>query len=120
VLQLLIIDRLEEVIKDNGWSNTYFCASMGKSRSWILDMKHGKGMPDDDGIREIARVSKTTFEYLTGKTDIKNKPTVKNGEPMSDEDVEILKLFRELSPDERARHIEALRIFARKDSSLKK
>ena len=74
VVYLLNINRLESLIRKHGWSNTYFSSQFGKSRSWISDMKHGVGLPDENTLQAIADKLDTTVDYLTDKTDKKEKP----------------------------------------------
>lgn len=76
---MLKIDRLEQLIKSKGWSNVYFSNLLGKNAGWIKDMKRGRGLPDENTLEQIADKLDTTVEYLTDKTDIKNKPTTPKG-----------------------------------------
>ena len=78
------IAKLEQLIKEKGWSNTYFSSLFNKSRSWISDMKRGLGLPDENMLVGIADKLDTTVDYLTDKTDQKNKPLVNNDEELTE------------------------------------
>ena len=84
VVYLLNINRLESLIRKHGWSNTYFSSQFGKSRSWISDMKHGVGLPDENTLQAIADKLDTTVDYLTDKTDKKEKPPVNNDKELTE------------------------------------
>jgi transcriptional regulator with XRE-family HTH domain len=78
------IYKMEDLIKAKGWSNTYFAKKFHKSRSWITDMKKGKGLPDDNTLQAIADTLDTTVDYLTDKTDEKNKKLVNEDEELTE------------------------------------
>lgn len=81
---MLNINRLESLIRKHGWSNTYFSSQFGKSRSWISDMKHGVGLPDENTLQAIADKLDATVDYLTDKTDKKEKPPVNNDKELTE------------------------------------
>lgn len=74
------ITKIEALIKANGWSNSYFCSLFNKNKGWIRDWKHGKGLPDENTLQAIADNLDTTVDYLTDKTDQKNKPAANSDE----------------------------------------
>lgn len=91
------IHKMEILIKEHGWNNTYFSSLFGKSRQWITDMKKkGLGIPDENMLTLIANKLDTTVEYLTDKTDDKNaqknKPSSEKGS-LSEIQKELLDLF---------------------------
>jgi transcriptional regulator with XRE-family HTH domain len=55
-----------------------FCNLFNKNRGWIRDWKRGKGLPDENTLQAIADKLDTTVDYLTDKTDKKEKPPVNN------------------------------------------
>jgi transcriptional regulator with XRE-family HTH domain len=112
-------ERFYSLCIENNTKPNPVARELGIASGTLTQWKNGT-VPSSKIVETISDYFNVSVDYLLGKTDIKNKPTVKNGEPMSDEDVEILKLFRELSPDERARHIEVLRVLLRKDGGFKK
>lgn len=96
---MLNFARLESLLKEMGWSNTYFADQFGKSKVWISDMKRGRGLPDENTLSAIADKLNTTVDYLTDKTNIKNKPATDNGNGLSESEAQLLKLFSSV-PDE--------------------
>ena len=68
---MLNVNKLETLIKEKGWSNSYFADQFGRSKTWISDMKRGRGIPDENLISQISDKLNTTVEYLTDQTDKK-------------------------------------------------
>ena len=95
------VAKIEMLIKAKGWSNSYFCGLFGKNRGWIRDWKHGKGLPDANMLQGIADKLETTADYLTDKTDIKEKPAAKSDElyRLSRREKELLLAFRKRNKD---------------------
>lgn len=90
--KLLNIARIEALIKEKGWSNSYFCSLSGKNRGWIRDWKRGLGLPDENTLHDIADRLDTTVEYLTDQTDEKgqkNKPLTER-EKLNQESINIM------------------------------
>lgn len=51
------IDRVEHLIKQNGWSSSTFCTlMMGKQRGWITEWKRGKNYPSPDEAAKICLI----------------------------------------------------------------
>lgn len=92
---MLNFNKLEQLIKEKGWSKVYFSSLFEKNKGWITDMKRGIGLPDENLLRSIADKLGTTVDYLTDKTDIKeqkNKPTTDRSElkPLARESLDII------------------------------
>ena len=68
------IHKIESLIKDKGWSNTYFCTLFDKNKGWIRDWKRNRGLPDENTLQSIADKLGTTVDYLTDKSEQKEKP----------------------------------------------
>ncbi|MHB9143605.1 MAG: helix-turn-helix domain-containing protein [Paludibacter sp.] len=96
---LLNIEKIELLINERGWSNTYFCKLLDKSRSWLTDMKRGKGLPDENTLALIADKLDTTSDYLLDKTDIKNKPDTENSNELTEKEISMVKQYRALPPE---------------------
>mgnify|MGYP000992170857 FL=1 len=67
------IHKIESLIKDKGWSNTYFCTLFDKNKGWIRDWKRNRGLPDENTLQSIADKLGTTVDYLTDKSEQKEK-----------------------------------------------
>lgn len=89
------ITKVEELIMGHGWSNSYFSSLFGKSETWITDWKRNKSLPDKNALAVIANKLDTTIEYLTDKTDVKNKPDAQSDEL----DKEVLDLLKRVPAD---------------------
>lgn len=68
-------DKLESLAKEKGISKTHLCQLVGKSWYYLRDCKKANAEPPEDYIKAWADALGTTVEYLTDKTDDKNKPT---------------------------------------------
>ncbi|SHI23877.1 repressor LexA [Sporobacter termitidis DSM 10068] len=96
---MINIDRVENLIKEKGWKKPYFCEKMGHARNWIADWKRGKGLPDENGVLQIADLLDTTVDFLTGKTDEKKKPETDDSLRLSKKEIEMIKSYRALNPE---------------------
>lgn len=81
------IDIVLRLSKERGISQAFICNKLGLSRNYLSEVKKGKTSLSDDRLIIIADILNTTPEYLKGETDIKEKPTARNG----DEHSEIMK-----------------------------
>lgn len=107
---MLNISKVEALIKEKGWSKKYFCDLFDHSRTWIDDWKRGVGVPKDNLLQDIADKLDTTVDYLTDKTEQKNKPlTEVRG--YSDDAINVLNQIEQLSPANRAKLQELIRLF---------
>lgn len=93
------ITKIEQLIKNKGWSNTFFAEQFGRSKVWISDMKRGRSLPDENVLQAIADKLDTTVDYLTDKTEQKNKPTSNNADELrlNEKEKELLLAFRNLN-----------------------
>ena len=81
------LTRLESLAKTKGISKTHLCSLVGRPKYYLNDIKNKGTQAPDDYIEVWAQTLNTTPEYLKGETDIKEKPTARNG----DEHSEIMK-----------------------------
>lgn len=100
---MLNLSRLEKAIKEKGWSKVYFSDLLGKNKGWITDMKRGVGLPDANMLQAIADKLETTVEYLTDKTDIKNKPAADKGDRLNERLLILDEITGDFSPEEWAK-----------------
>lgn len=80
VFKMVNITKIEALIREKGWKNSYFCSLLNKNAGWISDMRRGRGLPDENTLQTIADKLGTTVDYLTDKTEQKNKPTTDSSE----------------------------------------
>lgn len=93
------IDRIKELAKEQKRSLSYICAQIGVANNYLTDIARGKNTLKPDRLAQIADILSTTPEYLRGETDIKEKPLL--SEELSDEEYEMLKLWRAAPSDKR-------------------
>ncbi len=120
------VSKIRRLLKEHGWSASYLCRSFGKNVTWLADMERGRGLPDENTLQAIADKLGTTVNYLTDKTDQKEKPLTKREEP-----TELERILEQqpglmfhgapLTEDDRAKLITAMRaVMAVEDKKHKK
>lgn len=70
-------DKLEALVKEKGVSKTFLCQIVGRERYYLRDCKKNNFIPPDEHIAAWADALGTTVDYLTDKTNQKEKPTPK-------------------------------------------
>ena len=68
------VDKIKELSKEKGISLKYFCDHFGKYRTYLANVRSGVNKLDEDELVFIADTLNTTVEYLTDKTNQKEKP----------------------------------------------
>lgn len=81
------VQRIKKLAKERGIRMGYIYEKIDCSRSKFSDVENGKSSITEKEYSIIADILNTTPEYLKGETDIKEKPTARNG----DEHSEIMK-----------------------------
>lgn len=71
------IDKIKALAKEKGVSITFLCQAIGQGAYYFNDVKRRNGNIPEDRLQIIADTLNTTVEYLTDKTDQKEKPTPK-------------------------------------------
>lgn len=104
------IYKVESLIKELGWSNSYFCNLFSKNKGWISDWKRGLGLPDENMLACIADKLGTTIAYLTDVSEQKNKPSAE-AKDFSPESINSLSRIEKLSPANRAKLSELIDLY---------
>lgn len=73
-------ERLDDLINRTGKTKSHLCRSIGKTRYYLRDVKKLDINVPDDVVETLASELNTTVDYLTGKSDIKEKPTLNEDE----------------------------------------
>lgn len=73
-------DRLDKLVEETGKTKSHLCRSIGKTRYYLRDVKKLNLNVSDDLVETLAAELGTTADYLTGQSDIKEKPTLNEGE----------------------------------------
>lgn len=66
---MVILDRIEQTIKANGWSKSEFTRRMGLAQATFGDWRAGRSKSYEKHLSRIAEVLDTTEAYLRGETD---------------------------------------------------
>ena len=69
-----IIQKIKEVAKQQGITQTHLCKEIGKRPTFLNEVRLGKDRIDDSEISAIANILHTTPEYLRGETDDPSVP----------------------------------------------
>lgn len=94
-------DRLEELVKESGKKKNYLCAKIGKCPTYLRDAKKQNTNIKDEDIEILAFELNTHKDYLTGKSDQKEKPTTFAGDEFSEKDRRLLSWFHSLPQEKR-------------------
>jgi transcriptional regulator with XRE-family HTH domain len=105
------IERIEIIIKANGWRNSYFAeVIMKKQRGWVSEWKRGKNFPSpEEAARMCVLLQTTPEEILTEQDDIDlvkglldNDPGIKEARATEGEGVDgkIAQFIRSASAEE--------------------
>lgn len=89
------IDKIKTLAKEKGISISHLCAKVGMGRGYLSDVKNGKNTMTEDRLVIIAEALNTTKEYLTDKTEQKNKPITTEDDELN-EYLEMLRTRPEL------------------------
>lgn len=91
------INRIDSLAKEKGIKASFICSKIGKSESYLRQIRAGRSNISEDVLAQIAEVLDTTTDYLHGKTDIK-KDLGKT--EVSDMDSLFLNGMHQLSPED--------------------
>lgn len=70
-------DKLESMAKEKGVSKTFLCQIVGRERYYLRDCKKNNFIPPEEHIAAWADALGTTVDYLTDRTNQKEKSTSK-------------------------------------------
>lgn len=71
------IDKIKSLAKEQGVKIKFICSKLGLAETYLSNVKNGKDRMTMERLEIIADTLNTTVEYLTDKTDQKEKPTPK-------------------------------------------
>lgn len=101
------IDRIEQIAEEQGKSLSFISLKLGRSRGYLKDKKLHNSVIDENTLSQVADILGTTTDYLHGKTDKKEKPDEIAG--LSENEIELLNLFRQLSSQEQGLFLKMFR-----------
>ena len=100
------IDRIYDLAKEQGMKKSFLCSQIGINEAYFRQAK-AKGSLPENVVAKAAEVLNTTTDYLHGKTDKKEKPDEIAG--LSENEIELLNLFRQLSSQEQGLFLKMFR-----------
>lgn len=70
------IDKIKNLAREKGIKIKHICAEVGRAETYLSNIKNGQDRMTPDRLEKIANILGTTAEYLTDKTEQKEKPTI--------------------------------------------
>ena len=110
-----VLDRIFSMLKEQGKSQVDLADFLGLSKNNISEWKHGRNRSYEKYLYQIAAFLGTSPEYLKGETDIKtayingnhnivnDSGTVNVSTGISDQERDLVELFRSLSTIDKAK-----------------
>lgn len=96
----MFYDRINNLCREKGIKLSPLLDELGISTGSISYWKKGKS-PSNNILVLLADYFDTTTDYLLGKTDKKNKPTViDDNYELTSKEEDLIELFRQLSPEQ--------------------
>jgi transcriptional regulator with XRE-family HTH domain len=89
------------LINGRGINRNKMLKDLGMGTGTFTTWERRGTIPSAETVLKIAEYFNVSVDYILGKTDIKNKPAVDNGEPISNHYVNVLKKYEALSPEQR-------------------
>ena len=69
------IDKIKALAKEQGVKIKFICSKLGLAETYLSNVKNGKDRMTMERLEIIADTLNTTVDYLTDKTEQKEKPT---------------------------------------------
>lgn len=95
-------DRFNILFDDSDLSQEEFGARVGASKFQVFNWRSGRGEPDSEMMKVIAKTFKVNSSWLLGETDVKTPFDLESattpGE-ISPADLALIRKFKNLSPD---------------------
>lgn len=90
---------LKKLMTEKNISNYRLAKEIGVSNSTIANWLNGTAHPNNERLQKLSEYFAVPVDYLLGKTDIKEKPSL--SEELTDEEYEMLRLWRAAPSDKR-------------------
>lgn len=91
------INKIDELIKEKGIKASFICSSIGKSESYLRQVRAGRSKIAENDLAIIADILGTTTDYLHGKTEQKEKSGI--SAELSISDIQFINRVNKLDPD---------------------
>ena len=90
---------LKKLMTEKNISYYRLAKEIGVSNSTIANWLNGTAHPNNERLQKLSEYFAVPVDYLLGKTDIKEKPSL--AEELTDEEYEMLRLWRAAPSDKR-------------------
>ena len=104
----MFIDTFYELCEKHRVSPNKACIDMGISRTSTAKWKSGS-VPNGQTLSKIADYFGVTTDFLLG-TETKKEPLAVNGEKLSDAEVDLIELFRQVPEDQQQLVLQMIRV----------
>ncbi len=94
------VDKIKTLAKEQGKTMKFLCDLLGKDRSFLTCVRNGNNHIDSNELQIIADELRTTVEYLTDKTDQKEKPTADNSGELNKNVERVLDKLMKMHPED--------------------
>lgn len=86
-----VVDRIQKLISDNGYSAKYVFTELGMAANSLSDWKRGKGKPSFDALANLSKFFNVSVDYIMfGQT---------QKEQLRRDEQELLRLYNSLTND---------------------
>lgn len=102
--------RIKQLREESGLSQAKLARELGVGVGSVGMWESSDEVPPVKKLQIIANYFDVSLDYLVGKSDVR-KPT-EGGASLTDEEEELLRLFRKLPAEYRSHELESLRMFA--------
>lgn len=94
------MDKIRTLSDAAGIKMKFFCDTFGRQRSFMTDVKNGKTFLSEEQLLFVADKLNTTVEYLTDKTEQKEKPTADNSGELNENVERVLDKLMKMHPED--------------------
>lgn len=94
------VDKIKNLAKEQGKTMKFLCDLLGKDRSFLTCVRNGNNHIDSNELQIIADELRTTVEYLTDKTEQKEKPTADNSGELNENVERVLDKLMKMHPED--------------------
>ena len=94
------VDKIKSLAKEQGKTMTFICEILGKSPQFLSSVRNGRDYIDNHELQIIADELHTTVEYLTDKSEQKEKPTADNSGELNENVERVLDKLMKMHPDD--------------------
>ena len=103
------MNRIAELRKREKLNQKALGTILGVAQNTICNWENEKREPDNMSLKKMASLFDCSIDYLLGRTDQYEKPTPTDGDGLSEEQLEIVRLFKLAPPALRAAALAVLR-----------